>query len=239
MIKVLPAPDLELGQDTGICMGQQLVLHAPEEFPGLLWENGTSLKVRVLSQAGNYWLKVTDSLGCSTTDTLKLTVNPLPEFELGPDVLVNPSNLIELRPELPAGKPTILWSTGQTTEKIYIRGETIRQELKLGLSLVDSLGCRFSDELSLIPDKSHGFDRDLKDYQVFPNPTRGKFHVYIPVPEKVKGIELYDTRGTLIQRIKDLSAYPPQMDLGGMAKGTYLIRMIEEKGSRELKVVLE
>jgi hypothetical protein len=239
IIKVLPSPGLKLGPDTSICMGQHLVLNAPEDIPGLLWENGTSLKLRILSQTGNYWLKVTDSLGCSATDTLKLTVHPLPEFELGSDILVKPSNTIELVPALPPGKHVLQWSTGQTTEKIYIRGENIREDCKLGLSIVDSLGCRFSDELKLIPDKSNEFTGTPDDYRLFPNPTKGKFTVYIPVPENVKGIELYDTRGTLIQRIIDLGANPPEMDLGGMAKGTYLIRIIEEKSSRELKVVLE
>jgi gliding motility-associated-like protein len=63
-----------LGSDTLICPGQQVVLN-----PGLnssyLWQDNSILPVFIVTQTGVYSATVGDNTGCTSSDTIKITVD--------------------------------------------------------------------------------------------------------------------------------------------------------------------
>ena len=75
IVNIIPA-DL-LGNDTVICPGAELTLHAKLGFQTYLWQDGTTSSTFVCDHAGKFWVTILDEIGCSGTDTI--LVSPFDE----------------------------------------------------------------------------------------------------------------------------------------------------------------
>ncbi len=64
-----------LGEDTTIYPNAPIILDAGNEFVSYEWHNGSSEQEFLADTAGIYFITVTDELGCSTTDSITITVN--------------------------------------------------------------------------------------------------------------------------------------------------------------------
>lgn len=63
-----------LGPDLDICPGVTYTLHGGN-FKTYLWQDGSTASTFSFSQAGTYYVTVTDTLGCSGSDTIKVTMD--------------------------------------------------------------------------------------------------------------------------------------------------------------------
>lgn len=79
-----PLEDLDLGPDTIICQGSQLVLDPG--YPGVQrrWQNGSSASTYTVFQTGKYWVDLTNTCGIFS-DTIFVLIQGPPIFNLGPD----------------------------------------------------------------------------------------------------------------------------------------------------------
>jgi gliding motility-associated-like protein len=68
-VGLLPLPPVNLGNDTGICVGQTLLLQVPAGLT-YLWSNGATTATYTVATPGVYWVQVTDANGCNTTDSI-------------------------------------------------------------------------------------------------------------------------------------------------------------------------
>jgi hypothetical protein len=242
MIQLLPAPEFDLGEDKAICEGQNQLLEAPQGFAAYQWENGTGHTQRMLAQAGKYWLKVTDSLGCSFTDTLALTVNPLPMFDLGPDRVLTANESLELEPMMEPGDYKYLWSNGSTGKTLHLQESSLQKPENIVLTVTDQNLCSYT---GMVKVQSHKFtltEQDLtggQDYKIYPNPSKGKFYISIPDPSKVKQIDIYDVRGNLVKSYQNIPRLPLEVDLNRFSKGQYLVKIHDKNILNELKVIIE
>ncbi|MBK9452620.1 MAG: gliding motility-associated C-terminal domain-containing protein [Bacteroidetes bacterium] len=75
-LQPLPAP--QLGADTTICTGDSLLLQAGNFSGGYLWSDGSNANSFWATQSGLYWVEVKDSLNCTGSDSLVLTLQPNP-----------------------------------------------------------------------------------------------------------------------------------------------------------------
>jgi gliding motility-associated-like protein len=71
--QILPDPQGFLIPDTVICNGYPNKIAATGSFESYLWSNGETTNSITIRQGGNYTLTVTDSAGCSATETLAAT----------------------------------------------------------------------------------------------------------------------------------------------------------------------
>ena len=72
-VEVAYAPSPEMGQDTVICQGDTITLNTGNEQGMYVWSNGTfgqNIYSITVSDTGTYWVQVTNSEGCSTTDSI-------------------------------------------------------------------------------------------------------------------------------------------------------------------------
>ncbi|MEM9983679.1 MAG: gliding motility-associated C-terminal domain-containing protein, partial [Bacteroidota bacterium] len=90
-IYVPPLPPVDAGVNQAICIGDTAQLSAAGGG-SILWLNPDSLSSDTLStplawprQTTDYVIQVSDTLGCSAQDSIRLTVNPLPLADAGPD----------------------------------------------------------------------------------------------------------------------------------------------------------
>lgn len=85
-VAVASPPNFTLGNDTTLCAGNALLLNTGIVGANYLWQNGSSSPTFNVTQAGTYWVKVTQN--CSSVDTIHVLFNPLPNVNLGPDMSI-------------------------------------------------------------------------------------------------------------------------------------------------------
>ena len=80
---------------------------------------------------------------------------------------------------------------------------------------------------------------DKMDVQVFPNPSNGEF--YISVNSKMKfDLELYNITGKLVYSQKSNPAdFSGDINLTGLSKGLYLLKVINNNEAKTSKLVIE
>lgn len=118
-VDALPAPDLDLGNDTTLCTGDELLLNVAQAGASYLWNTGADTPDITVSIAGTYSVTLTAANGCSTTDGIVADfVSPVP-VDLGADITVCEGEDVVLDATTPGA--SYLWSTGGTTSSITVQ----------------------------------------------------------------------------------------------------------------------
>jgi len=106
-----------------LCSGLNLNWNTqlPKSNFTFLWQDNSTDSLFTINQAGNYYVKITDSYSCSiTSDTVKVVVDNFPSTaSLGPDVSLCAGNLITLTSGL-APSLTYTWSNGSNNDSLVI-----------------------------------------------------------------------------------------------------------------------
>lgn len=116
-------------------------------YPGTytyLWNTGgTSSSVQAGLSYGvpeTYWVEVTSPNGCVKRDSAVLTLNPVPEVDLGNDTLVCDSTVLTL--DARNAGSTYLWSTGATSQSITVSPTAI-----FSVAVTNEYNCAAVDEI--------------------------------------------------------------------------------------------
>ncbi|MGB0805526.1 MAG: gliding motility-associated C-terminal domain-containing protein [Salibacteraceae bacterium] len=80
-------PLVQLGNDTNICDGNNLVLNASHPNASYLWNTGGTDSVITVNQTGQYSVNVKVG-SCIDKDTISVTVDPFPIVDLGTDTIL-------------------------------------------------------------------------------------------------------------------------------------------------------
>lgn len=90
-------PDVDLGNDTVICPGNNLVLDVTDSSTyTYLWSNGSTNPVQSIGGTdSNLWVQVSNG-GCIGADTLIVTNSASPQIDLGPDSIMCPGDTLVL-----------------------------------------------------------------------------------------------------------------------------------------------
>ena len=133
-------PVVSLGVDTTVC--GSLVLDAGNAGASYLWSDSTTAQTLTATASGVYSVMVTDSLGCSMTDTIAVNVNALPAVNLGNDVTACAGGPVLLD----AGVAGMIynWNTGDTTQTIFATTTGV-----FAVTATDSLGCSATDSVNV------------------------------------------------------------------------------------------
>ncbi|MFI5173192.1 MAG: gliding motility-associated C-terminal domain-containing protein [Chitinophagales bacterium] len=137
--------------DEGFCEGENVTVDVTQTDATYLWFDSTSNATHVFEDEGIFWVEITSS-GCSFTDTITITEFPLPEIDLGNDILI--CGITTVNSE--SGFDNYAWSNGAITESF----ETSIPGIYL-LTVTDENGCTAEDEIELI--------NDCPDIIVMPN----------------------------------------------------------------------
>ena len=138
----IPAPIVNLGNDTTFCQGPSLTLDAGNPGNSFLWSTGDTTQTITVNTSGTYSVTVTDSAGNSGSDTIMVTVAPLPTVNLGADTAFCDGGQLTLD----AGNPgsSYIWSTGDTSQTI-----TVGTTGSYSVSVQDSNGCPAFDAINV------------------------------------------------------------------------------------------
>jgi PKD repeat protein len=117
VVTVSAPPVANAGADVAICAGQNTVLTASGGST-YLWSTGESSASITVSPAATTTYSVVVSVGtCSSTDSVKVTVNSAPSIEAGADQTICKGAAATLTA---TASGTVLWSTGESTLSISV-----------------------------------------------------------------------------------------------------------------------
>jgi len=157
---VKTGPDIDLGPDTLICIDGGFVLHAGPGYPGYLWQDGSADSVLLIDEPGLYWVTVTNIFGCSTTDSINISLFPAIPLDLGNDTTACEGDSVILI----AGEGFVnyFWQDNSTqSEYIATTGGTF------WVTVTDINGCTATDSIIILflplPDIDLGEDFTLCD----------------------------------------------------------------------------
>ena len=134
-----PAPTVGLGNDTTICVGQSVVLNAGTQTGNtILWNpGGASTQTITVNASGEYEVVVSNVCGADS-DSVVVTVAPLPVPALGADVELCAGASQVLNPG--AGFAGYAWSTGSTASTI-----TVSTSGTYSVTVTSGDGCEAAD----------------------------------------------------------------------------------------------
>ena len=141
-------------RDTFFCTGDSVHVKARSGAINYSWLgkntnlNGQSV---VLFQADVIILTITDTTTCKYNDTFKVVKKNLPIFSLGNDTTICDNTKITLSG--PANMKSYNWNGGAATTRTY----SVSEEKTYTLAVVDSFGCKYSDNKVIFNNPSSTF----------------------------------------------------------------------------------
>ncbi|MGB1204867.1 MAG: T9SS type A sorting domain-containing protein [Chitinophagales bacterium] len=141
----------ELGEDIDICDSETILLTAAVGFDTYLWNTGETTADILVATEGAYWCEVTlGNENCAFTDTVNVSVLPLPTIALPAEINLCAGESVELVIES-TNADSFLWENGETSSSITVSQAgvytaTVSNEC---LSVSATTIVNISDELSL------------------------------------------------------------------------------------------
>lgn len=115
VVQINTPPTLSLGPDITQCKTPQPLVLVPTTNASLYqWSTGSPQPTLAVNNSGTYAVTVTAGNGCKRSDTIIVTLLPSPIVNLGPDVTVCGSKLLDAQNV----GCTYLWSGGPNTQTI-------------------------------------------------------------------------------------------------------------------------
>ncbi len=143
-VTVNPIPVVNAGNDVSICAGENTVLSASGGNT-YSWSTGGSNASETVSPTNTTTYTVTaySSIGCSASDNVVVTVNPIPSANAGTDQNLCMGSSVNLSA---SGGAAYLWNTtpAQTTSQINV---SPIQTTTYTVSVADLNGCSASDDV--------------------------------------------------------------------------------------------
>jgi len=141
-VDVYPQPIFILGNDSSVCDGFSVTLDAGAGFTAYLWNDSTTNQTLTASISGIYSVGVTDTNGCSSVDSVEVTIILPPAVALGPDTTLCFGTTFTISG--PIGEASYLWSTGDTTESIVVSASGV-----YAVEVANTFGCFASDTIEI------------------------------------------------------------------------------------------
>ncbi len=217
--------------DTVLCYGESVVFYGSGANT-YSWNNAVTNGIGIVLNPSTtvYSVTGTNASGCTSSDSISVTVNPTPVIDLGADSTVCSYNF-PITLNGPAGFATYQWNTGSTTESTNATGAGNYQ-----LTVTNEFACTDNDIVAVLSDACLGIDETNQAVlNVYPNPSKGTFNI----AHSLNGVSQYvvlDAQGrTVVQFSNNLNEFT--LDLSNYASGVYtlLIQGIEITTVRLIK----
>ena len=242
-------PDITLSGSQSLCDHDTLVLFV-NSADTYLWSPGneTTQSIRVAA-AGTYHVTVTDSaLSCESASKniiVQKFESPTAIFEVSPQEINRNEDTEITLTDLSVNPVNWYWqlSDGKTSQEQNPRF-TVNSfaPIVVNLTITGENGCQ--DTASVVIDLITGLeDSDLQQsWTLYPNPSKGILLFDLHCEHNgLFQIAIYNPAGSVIQRFefyKSAEWHTEQLDLTGLARGIYLVRLLEPEGNFATRRIL-
>ncbi len=251
---------VELGESRTICEGQSHTLHVEGIWSTYQWTSNVNFQSEaaevVLTLAGQYWLAVTNTLGCIARDTFLLsTSNDLlgASFIMPAEAIVQ-DTVVLIDITWPMAE-SIRWQVPSDFNLLEDKGDvihgkfskagvyTIGMHAQLGechdevTKSISILGSTADGQRELL-----GYEEFVKIFEVFPNPTQGRFTISLQFAEETFAtLSIWEVlTGKIIKQINldGGDDFLVNVDLLPLPPGAYVLRMDYRGGVKYLRFVV-
>jgi len=141
-----PVPEAKITGDDLLCEGESIVLNAPAGDYNYSWNNAAGGPNYTVTQGGNVTLKMSNVCG-EDTDEMMIQLKPLPNVDLGQDVLLFPGESVTLD----AGEfETFMWNNNPSLSGQYyeVKYEDVSGKDSVTVEVFDGF-CKNSDGITI------------------------------------------------------------------------------------------
>jgi gliding motility-associated-like protein len=112
---------VNLGPDTALCPGDIITLSSSPTSTGVSysWNTGATSSSITVTSAGTYWLNASNG-PCNGSDSVTVTMKPLPIVDLGSDVSACTGQIVTLQSQGSFISPLYYWNNGDSTPSLSV-----------------------------------------------------------------------------------------------------------------------
>lgn len=228
VIQGYPKPEASLGNDTTICTGKTLLLEANNTGSNYLWQDGTSDSTFLVSQAGWYKVTITNTVGCTASDSIRVYYLTPPTIDLGADTTICETSEILLDAYLPG--VTYRWYDRSTEATFTVK--------KAGIYWVDGAIdiCAARDSI-IVKTVQNCFDNLFAPNIITPNGdgSNDYFTLITGDDEEIWRLDIFNRLGKIVYSNPD---YNNEWDAEGLPTTVYFYHLKSDK-NRFLKGFVE
>jgi hypothetical protein len=226
MVTVTPGPIVVANATaTTICEGSPVTLTGSGSA-NYTWTGGVTDNVPFNPIATDtYTVTGTDSSGCSGTDMITITVNPLPDVTaILPDTICQSDGIVTLAGGIPSGGT---WSGPGVTGNTFDPSVSGLGVITLVYSFTDANGCSNSDTNSVVVDICAGIESiAITNSTLIPNPTNGQFTIQLATASATPvQVEITNGLGQVVTAFV-MTGSSQQVDISTLGNGVYFVRLV-------------
>jgi hypothetical protein len=252
-IYVNPASIANAGNDISYCLGGSGSIGAPS-IAGLTYSwtptaglNNPSISnpTSNISYSLSYDLMVTNASGCTYSDSVRVTVNPLPAVSAGPDLLINPGALTNLNATPGPGSFSYAWAPANLVSSSNTQATQTNPTVSTAYSvtITDANGCTGTDEMMvyIIGTGINELD-EMLNLSIYPNPFANNAFLEYELTESDKiNISIFSITGLQLNEVcnqqQNPGKYKVALPCENLAAGSYLVFFKSNNGISIKKIV--
>jgi hypothetical protein len=225
MATINALPIVDLGSDVTQC-GGTVTLDAQNVGSTYLWSDASVNQTLVVSTTGNYFCSVTDANGCSSSDTVMITINIPPSVTgTAASLVVCVDDAADALTGTPNGGT---WSGAGVTGSSFDPGVAGIGNHTLTYSFTDVNNCTSTATVDVLVNACVGIDEhaSVNGTSLFPNPSNGNVQIMLTDASLVT---VYNSIGQSVMTVQ-LTDGTHTLDMTGFAEGTYFVHTQNSKG---------
>lgn len=236
-VTINATPTINAGQDVSVCQGDQVTLTASASAGTVTWDKGVSDNVAFAPSVTDTYTATATNNGCSATDQVKVTVNPLPTVDAGQDqTLCTTDAAITL-----TGTPA-----GGTFSGNGVAGNNFDPAIAgvgphtITYTYQDGNGCSNTDMITITVDKCAGInENEIHSIVISPNPAND--NVIISMENStIENVSLVALDGQIVRvDMTIIDSKNVKLDVSSVARGTYLLHITTAKGQMVQKLIVK
>lgn len=233
-----PLPLVNLGVDTAICSGDQIVLNAGNPGMNYLWNTGVNTQTISISTAGTYSVIVTSAFNCKGKDTVVITTLPLPTVDAFStvDLSAQAVGKMQFNAVNPQNVTTYDWNfgDGSTHSSDPSPIHTFTSNGTFTVTLTVSNGCGEDSVSFTVTIEGVGIaqvDKNGVDFTLYPNPTRTEIIITNKSTDaQMQQISIVNVLGSVVFEKVTNGDKVQKVDVSKLASGLYTARILTDKG---------
>jgi len=234
-------PVVDLGSDTTVCEGIILTLNAGDDGISYFWNTGETANEIDVDHAGTYTVIVTNSIGCTKTDTIDVVMSGHIPTIAGIQVTNTAPQTFSFNAVSPQNAVSYDWDFGDGEHSDLANPSHSYPTSGNYLVKLKILGtCGFLIDSTYIHIVGIGEVKvDNSEMTIYPNPTTGQATIVNNGDLKMESIEVLNVLGQRVYKQKADSPQRHEISLGGIASGLYTVHILTDKGNvtRKLEIV--